>query len=161
MWDSIPFIAGELRYDGCCKGHNTLVNKLPDLIPNCAVVSASGIERRLSRPDGQVDQYHFSTKGTKDFGKRYAEQFLKIAKNSWIPRIGTVKVDFPYTVKQMKNVNSAEGIVSIYSLDGHIISTFNNSTTENAMRTIKAKGVYIVSNKRITGETVTNAFVKN
>ena len=102
LWDSIPFIAGELRYDGCCKGHNTLVNKLPDLIPNCAVVSASGIERRLSRPDGQVDQYHFSTKGTKDFGKRYAEQFLKIAKNSWIPRIGTVKVDFPYTVKQMK-----------------------------------------------------------
>ncbi len=161
LWDSIPFIAGELRYDGCCAGHNTLVNKLPGMIPNCAVASANGIERRLSRPDGQVDVYHFSTKGAKEFGRRYAIEFLKLAKNSWIPRIGSVKTVSPQTVTRQKILTSTEGFVSIYSLNGHTITTFINATPENAMRSIKAKGVYIVSRKLENGETVSIPFVKN
>ncbi|HEX2958377.1 MAG TPA: sialate O-acetylesterase [Chitinispirillaceae bacterium] len=161
LWDSIPFIAGELRYDGCCASHNTLVNKLPGLIPNCAVASANGLERRLSRPDGQVDQYHFSTKGTKDFGKRYAIEFLKIAKNQWIPRINSVKIVSPHTVTHQKVASSTEGVVSVYSLDGHRINTFNKITPENAIHTIKTKGVYIVSIKLANSETVSVPFVKN
>lgn len=161
LWDSIPFIAGELRYDGCCAGHNTLVNKLPGMIPNCAVASASGIERRLSRPDGQVDQYHFSTKGTKEFGRRYAIEFLKVAKEEWIPRIGSVKTISPRMVTYQKMRTSVEGNVRIYGLNGHTITTFNKTTPENAMRSIKAKGVYLVSRKIETGETISVLFVKN
>jgi hypothetical protein len=39
----VPFLAGELAYEGSCAGHNAQVNKLPDLISNAFVVSASGL----------------------------------------------------------------------------------------------------------------------
>jgi hypothetical protein len=160
LWDSIPFVAGELRYDGCCPDHNKLVKQLPGIIPNCAVASANGLERRLSRVDGTVDQYHFSTKGFKDLGFRFAEALLKIADDKWIPRKGSVKVATPRIVPHQK-INLTAGTVSIYSLDGNVISTFNKITTENALRSIKVKGVYIVSRKLENGENFVVPFVKN
>lgn len=159
--DDVPFIAGELRYDGCCKSQNEFINKFPSKIPKCAVASANGLEHRLSRVDGQNDQFHFSTKGFKDFGFRYAEAFLKLADDKWIPRKGSVQVVSPRTVTPQKVINLSAGQVSIYSLDGHFINTLNNITTENALRTIKAKGVYIVSRKLENGEKAVVPFVKN
>ena len=39
----VPFLAGELAYDGGSAGHNTLVNMLPSLVSNAFVVSADGL----------------------------------------------------------------------------------------------------------------------
>ncbi|HLV66741.1 MAG TPA: sialate O-acetylesterase [Polyangiaceae bacterium] len=65
----VPFLAGELYYDGCCNGHNALVRELPNTIPNAFVVSASGLNG--------TDQYHFDLPGQRELGKRYAQTLLE------------------------------------------------------------------------------------
>ena len=73
--EDIPLLAGELKYaeeHGVCEGFNTAVLKdLPTTVPNSYVISAKGVK-------GSNDQFHFSTEGMREFGKRYAQQMLKI-----------------------------------------------------------------------------------
>lgn len=73
----IPFLAGELLYTnnggperGCCASHNTEINKLPELIPNAHIISASGLQ-------GQ-DVAHFTTAAYRAFGIRYATKMLEL-----------------------------------------------------------------------------------
>lgn len=70
--EDVPFIAGELPYNGCCSSHNSIIAQIPNNIPNSAVVSASGLT-------DMKDQYHFNTAAYRDFGARYAEAFLKLS----------------------------------------------------------------------------------
>jgi hypothetical protein len=72
--EDVPFVAGELPYEGCCSSHNPIVNQLPDRIPNAHVVSAAG--------PGLKDRFHFDTKGQREMGKRYAEVFLRALDNA-------------------------------------------------------------------------------
>ncbi|AUX40961.1 uncharacterized protein SOCE26_023630 [Sorangium cellulosum] len=65
----VPFIAGELLYSGCCRGHNTIVNQIPGRIPNSFVVSAEGL--------AAMDQYHFDLAGQRTLGRRYGETMLE------------------------------------------------------------------------------------
>jgi hypothetical protein len=85
-WGDLPFLAGELRYQdqgGCCSGHNTQVNKLPSLIPNCSVVSAKGLTG-LS-----TDVYHFSLAGMREFGHRYAAAMVPYLKSTSVEEGGS------------------------------------------------------------------------
>lgn len=66
--NQVPFIAGELVYDGCCSDHNTVINQLPERVPNAHVVSAAGLTA--------TDEYHFDLAGQRELGKRYADVFL-------------------------------------------------------------------------------------
>jgi hypothetical protein len=66
----VPFLAGELRYDGCCGAHNTYVAELAKALPKGYVVSAQDLEKAN-------DNYHFTAKGYREFGKRYAAAMLK------------------------------------------------------------------------------------
>jgi hypothetical protein len=66
----VPFLAGELLYSGSCAGHNVLVNQLPSLIPNCYVISASGL---VVDPSDTTWQLHFSHDSQVTFGQRYAD----------------------------------------------------------------------------------------
>lgn len=66
----VPFLAGELRYDGCCAAHNTYVANLAKALPKGYVVSAQGLEKAN-------DDYHFTANGYREFGKRYAAAMLK------------------------------------------------------------------------------------
>lgn len=68
---NVPFLAGELLYadyGSCCYLHNSEINKLPDLIPNSVVISASGL--------AGSDNAHFTTASYREFGKRYATAML-------------------------------------------------------------------------------------
>lgn len=69
----VPFIAGELPYGACCSSHNSIVNQLPQRIPNAHVVSAQGL--------GLKDRYHFDAAGQREMGKRYAAAFLDAIEN--------------------------------------------------------------------------------
>ena len=69
--EDVPFLAGELPYNGCCKLHNNVIAQIPSKIPNSAVVSANGLT-------GMKDQYHFDTPSYREMGKRYAEAYLKL-----------------------------------------------------------------------------------
>jgi hypothetical protein len=59
----VPFLAGELYCDGCCPGHNALVEELVASVPNGFLISAEGL--------GGFDTYHFDLAGQRELGRRY------------------------------------------------------------------------------------------
>lgn len=77
--EKTPLLAGETLYQnmgGGCSWHNQAA--LPNLkkhVPNSYVISAKDI------PGNGNDPWHFSAAGYREFGKRYAQQMLKILKN--------------------------------------------------------------------------------
>lgn len=74
--EKTPLLAGETLYEnmgGSCSWHN--VAALPNLkkaVPNSYVISAKDI------PGNGQDPWHFNVAGYREFGKRYAEQMLKL-----------------------------------------------------------------------------------
>ena len=70
----VPLFVGETEYEdmgGGCYGHNTVVAKIPKVIPTGHVVSAKDI------PGNGQDPWHFSAAGYRILGKRYAAEVLK------------------------------------------------------------------------------------
>ncbi|MBN1761022.1 MAG: hypothetical protein JW863_22025 [Chitinispirillaceae bacterium] len=145
LWDSIPFIAGELRRD-TQNQHNPIVNKLPGIIPNCGVASSDGVEARISRKDGQFDQYHFSTGGYKLFGYRYAVEFLKGASQKYMPRKGTVATKSrKHGSSVKKNTFLWDNGAVIYSLDGKVVASVKNAADRSGFRKMIPGKVYLVA----------------
>ena len=73
--EDVPLFVGETEYDnmgGGCSSHNTVVAKIPSVIPTGHVVSAEGI------PGNGTDAWHFSAAGYRTLGKRYAFEALKV-----------------------------------------------------------------------------------
>ena len=75
LGESVPFVAGELLYGGCCSAHNVLVRSLPSHIPNAHVVSAAGLAE-LNDPWNA----HFDLPGQRELGRRYAATLLEALK---------------------------------------------------------------------------------
>lgn len=73
--EDVPLFVGETEYEnmgGGCSSHNTVVAKIPSVIPTGHVVSAEGI------PGNGTDAWHFSAAGYRALGKRYAFEALKV-----------------------------------------------------------------------------------
>jgi hypothetical protein len=70
--DTVPFIAAELLYTGCCKAHNRLIDTLPFVISNCDTISTAD----LAGQDGA----HFNLASQRILGKRYALKMIKAMK---------------------------------------------------------------------------------
>ncbi len=71
----VPLFVGEtLRKEqgGACYAHNTQVARMPQVVPTSHVVSSKDI------PGNGQDPWHFSAKGYRIFGKRYAIEALKL-----------------------------------------------------------------------------------
>jgi len=68
----VPLLAGEvLQTSGsCCSSMNTIINKLPQTLPNSYVISSAGCP-------GQ-DNAHFNSEGYRILGRRYAVQMLSL-----------------------------------------------------------------------------------
>lgn len=62
---NLPFVAGEIGYFNKTDFINKEINRLPNEVPNTAVVSANGLVDK-------GDQLHFSTAAARELGKRYA-----------------------------------------------------------------------------------------
>jgi len=71
----VPLLAGELKSKeehGVCYGFNTVVlANLPKVLKNSYIISSQGVK-------GTTDQFHFSTEGMRELGRRYAVQMLKL-----------------------------------------------------------------------------------
>lgn len=70
----VPLLAGEMvskDQGGKCASMNTIVNTLPEIIPNSYVISSEGCE---AIPDG----LHFTAEGYRILGKRYATRMLSL-----------------------------------------------------------------------------------
>jgi hypothetical protein len=70
----VPFLAGELAYDGACAAHNVQVAKLPGLIPNSFVISASGLKLD---PTDTTYHVHFGHDSQVTFGQRYEAKMVQ------------------------------------------------------------------------------------
>ena len=70
LTESVPFIAGEISPASSYSGHNVYVDRIPDSIPNSAVVSAEGTKIH--------DVAHFDGPSAKLMGERYAQTFLAL-----------------------------------------------------------------------------------
>ena len=74
----VHIFVGETEYaemGGGCSLHNTVVAKIPEVIPTGHIVSAKDI------PGNGVDPWHFSAEGYRTLGKRYAEAVLDVMHN--------------------------------------------------------------------------------
>ncbi|MCR4581967.1 MAG: sialate O-acetylesterase [Prevotella sp.] len=71
----VHLFVGETEYEemgGGCSWHNTVVAKIPEVIPTGHVVSAKDI------PGNGTDPWHFSAQGYRILGQRYAETVLDV-----------------------------------------------------------------------------------
>lgn len=70
--DDVPILAGEVvAADGsCCASMNTIINTLPDAIPNAHVISSDGCTA--------MDNAHFDSEGYRTMGRRYAVKMLSL-----------------------------------------------------------------------------------
>lgn len=69
---SIPLLAGEVvsaDQKGVCAGHNNVIQKLPETLPQAIVVPAYGCQAGR-------DRLHFNVKGVRELGRRYAGAML-------------------------------------------------------------------------------------
>jgi len=71
---NVPFLAGELAYDGGSAIHNMQVAKLPTVVTNAFVVSASGL---ALDPADTTYHVHFGHDAQVTFGKRYAAKMIE------------------------------------------------------------------------------------
>lgn len=72
--DSVPLLAGEMVHHdqgGACASMNSIIAKLPQVIPNAHVISSSGCT-------DMPDNLHFSSAGYRELGRRYGVQMLSL-----------------------------------------------------------------------------------
>ena len=74
----VPLFVGEVvgsSANGTCAYHNTVIAKVPSVIPTAHVISSEGCPA-VREADGAI--YHFSAEGYRILGKRYAEKALDV-----------------------------------------------------------------------------------
>ena len=72
--EDVPLFVGEMvsaNEKGKCAGHNTIIAKVPNVIPTAHVISSEGCPQR-------GDGFHFTAKGYRMMGARYAAEALKL-----------------------------------------------------------------------------------
>lgn len=139
----IPFLAGDLV------NQSKMIQDLPKTMPNSYVVSSAGLEQR-------GDGLHFSAKGYREFGKRYASTMLGIlAKTSsvasdrsragyslgqegWNPATGNARVTF-----EIPRAGSVT--VKAYSLRGAEIASLASGEYAAGKHTLEFAGNRIPS----------------
>ena len=122
--EDVPIFVGEtLRQDmgGGCWYHNTVVAKIPNVIPTGHIVSSEGLPGN-NDPD---DHWHFSAAGYRTLGKRYAYEVLR-----------TMGID-PTAINAI-GINNSESKNAVYDLQGRKI---NNGQLKN--------GIYIINGKKV------------
>lgn len=99
--DTVPLFAGETlreEYGGACWGHNSVINRLPSVIPTAHVIHSNDCE------GNGTDPWHFCAMGYRIMGKRYAYEALKCL---GVPAVATSGYNIPlaqkkfYTLKKM------------------------------------------------------------
>lgn len=72
--ENVTVLAGEVvnaDHQGEKAAFNEIAKKLPETLPNSYIISSAGLPCN-------TDHLHFNTVGNREFGRRYAEQMLKV-----------------------------------------------------------------------------------
>lgn len=84
--NSIPLLAGEVvnaDQGGTCASMNSIIAKLPQVVPNAHVISSKGCT-------DAADNLHFDVAGYRELGKRYADKMLSLMDGPNNPIVQTV-----------------------------------------------------------------------
>jgi hypothetical protein len=152
--NTLPVVVGELRQDNYAGFNTSSVDQLAKQYSNCGLASSTGLGVQSD------DTWHFDAAGMREFGKRYAKEFLKLASKDYVPRKGMVptKDDRAYMFRAVK---SAISDIRVYSLNGRALRSYSAAKAENFFRDLNADGVYIVSRKLCDGRTAIVPFIKD
>lgn len=133
--EEVPLLVGETRRDGVCSGHNQVIANVPNVIPNSYVISSEGLEKTN-------DEYHFSAQGYRDFGKRYAEQMLKLLPASSEPESGNQSGESGSTDDvDEKPITGPKGGADLYVNGRRIYAYAPNGLTSNRPLLISCHGM--------------------
>jgi hypothetical protein len=166
---NVPFLAGELLYTdkgGCCGHHNPEINKLPEVIPNCEVVSASGLAGK--------DNAHFNSASYRELGIRYAKKMLPLVNTNntsptvaiTVPNVNS-SVCIGTSVKIEATATISSGSISkVDFYDGNVLlGTVNSSpyvfTWENPSSGIHTLRAIATSSTNIASSPATVSFTVN
>ncbi len=83
--EELPFVAGEMVYNGACHGMSTRVNGLSKYFTKFGVAKSQGTGM-------QSDRLHFDHDGYVEMGKRYAAEMLKLIDQTVDPSAPAVNV---------------------------------------------------------------------
>lgn len=135
----VPLLAGQVAKAG---GFNVKIDALPKTIPTAYVVSSSGLGIHTQDTYG----LHFSAASYREFGKRYAQQMLKL-----LPKSATVDPSKPVAF-------TAAADFVVYNVDGTRVGAFRATdaasleTGLTGLRSTLPHGIYWVRNAS-TGAT--------
>ncbi len=153
----VPLFVGEtLREDqgGACWYHNTVVAKMPKVVPTSHVISSQGC------PGNGTDPWHFSAMGYRMMGKRYAFEALKVM---GVPTIKDEEYNLPNNLKKFFTVTSLTADVdSVLTLRKgrsqrvNVTATFMDGHSEDVTKEVQFSGPEFLSFNgnivRVTGE---------
>jgi len=142
--DSLPVVVGELIPS--YTNHNPLVRQLADQYPNCGLASSEGLTAK--------DQYHFNPDGMRAMGKRYAEAFLGLADNDYVPRKGTTAAAGGHA-KRIQGYRQDSRLwkenEKVYSLDGKMLQKCGTSKHLNVQHRLRSGNVYLIAGGNYSG----------
>lgn len=126
--DSVPLFAGEtLREEngGACWGHNSVIARLPQVVPTAHVISSEGC------PGNGSDPWHFNALGYRLMGRRYAEAALRLM---GLDCIAHPDYSMPSTMKKFYCVRSLSLPDRLTAVPGEriaVTATFQDGHTED------------------------------
>jgi len=140
----VPLFAGETvnaDVGGTCSAHNSVIARLPDVIPTAHVVHSNGCPCAS-------DNIHFTVAGYRTMGKRYAYEALRVmgkdtkAQSDYAWTEALKKVYTLSKLNPVEDINIRKGGSKVLTLkgtfaDGHVEDLVNEATFTSSDFTIK------------------------
>lgn len=150
----VPLFAGETvnaDVGGTCSAHNSVIARLPDVIPTAHVVHSNGCPCAS-------DNIHFTVSGYRTMGKRYAYEALRVmgkdtkAQSDYAWTEALKKIYTLSKLNPVEDINIRKGGSKVLTLkgtfaDGHVEDLVNEATFTSSDFTIK-DGVVIGSEEK-------------
>ena len=128
--DSVPLLAGEVVHadqGGICASMNTIIDRLPQTIPNSYVISSSGCT-------DQKDNLHFDSAGYRKLGQRDAKKMLTLLGydvsdiTETTPTIDSTRIQSFYFEPECGTVGSDWNVVTDATVSGEKYVTVKAGT---------------------------------
>lgn len=142
-----PLLAGELvttAQGGACGGHNTIIAKLPNVIPNSHVVSAASLAHK-------GDNLHFTPAAYRTLGQRYANMMLSLLPKTTLPTVSITSpanqaiFTAPASINISANASVTSGsISSVKFYNGSTLLSTDNSAPYSYSWTNVVGGSYTI-----------------
>lgn len=153
----VPLLAGELVHadqGGLCASMNTIINKLPQTLPNSYVISSSGCTDK-------TDNIHFNSEGYRELGRRYGATMLSLLEYEEALGLDAENItgyflsqNYPNPVNEktaftFRIPHSTHVSIKLYDLLGTELSTLTDAEYPSGEHSIDyhftglAKGLYI------------------